>query len=152
MTRGRSSWPSRTRLAAALSVLACACGRAGPDARDGAQVLRHEIEAQARDIVQLAGFAQTGERRSMMLGVSWYTMDYAAQIAFLKDACYGGGVSAREYVTPRYDPSGFPAADDPGAACHRVRVAKGERRDVTGSLMFEKLRAGGWRGPDGRIY
>ncbi len=152
MTSGRSPRPSRARLAAALSVLACACARAGPDASDGAQVLRHEIEGQAKDLVQLAGFSQTGARRSTMLGVSWYTMDYTAQIAFLKDACYGGGVSARVYVPPRYDPSGFPAADDPSAACHRVRVAKGERKDVTGSLMFEKLRAGGWRGPDGRIY
>ncbi len=152
MTAGRGLRSSRARLAAAVSVLVCACRSAEPRASDGAQVLRDEIEAQAKGMVRLSGFAQTGAHRSTMLGVSWYTMDYTAQIAFLKDACYGGGVSAREYVTPRYDPSGFPAADDPSAACHRVRVAVGERRDVTGSLMFEKLRAGRWRGPDGRIY
>ena len=142
----------RNWLVAAAILTTSACGRTAPNATDGTSVLRHQIEPEGNGLVRLVGFTKTGGQRSTLLGVTWYTMEYSAQIEFLGDACYGGGLSAHDYVPPRYDRSGLPASDDGAAACHRVHVSKGERREVTGSLPFEKTRGGGWRGPEGRLY
>ncbi len=143
---------SRAWVIASLCLAASACERTAPGAADGDRVLQRQLAAQGDGLVRLVSFAKTGGQRSTMLGVTWYTMQYGAEIEFLKDACYGGGLSARGYVPPRYDRSGLPASDDAPDACHQVRVSRGERREVTGSLSFEKLREGRWRGPDGRLY
>jgi hypothetical protein len=142
----------RAWLVAAAVFVTSACARAEPRETDGSSVLRHELERQATGVIRLVRFTETGGQRSAFLGVTTYMMGYDAQIEFLRDACYGGGLSARDFVPPRYDRSGLPASDGAAAACFRVHVSKGERREVTGSLPFEKTQKGGWRGPDGQIY
>ena len=142
----------RACLVACLILAVPACQRNAPDESDGSRVLRHQLAAQGDDLIRLIAFTKTGGQRSTLLGVSWYTMQFGAQIEFLSEACYGGGLSARPYVAPRFDRSGLPASDDSAAACHRIHVSKGERREVTGSLPFELVRGGRWRGPDLRLY
>ncbi|OYV63887.1 MAG: hypothetical protein B7Z72_14130, partial [Gemmatimonadetes bacterium 21-71-4] len=112
----------------------------------------NQLQRQGNGLIRLVSFATTGGQRSGLLGVTTYTMEYDAQIEFLRDACYGGGLSARAYVPPRYDRSGRPALDAAAAACFRIHVSKGERREVTGFLPFEQVAKGRWRGPDGLIY
>ena len=127
------------------------CAPPNPTEEDGSRVVRHQVATEGKGLVRLVSFKRTGGQRSAFLGVTTYTMAYQAQIEFVKDACYGGGLSARDYVAPRYDPSGLPASEEV-AACFRTHVAKGERREVAGSLPFEKTQHGEWRGPDGRLY
>jgi hypothetical protein len=151
MPEATRSRPDAWLIVAAI-LMTSACARANPGDAAGDSVLRHQVERQGPDLIRLVRFTRLGGQRSAFLGVTTYTMEYKAQIEFLKDACYGGGLSARPYVAPRYDGSGRPAPEDAAAACHRIHVSRGERRDVTGSLPFEKLREGGWRGPDERVY
>jgi hypothetical protein len=128
------------------------CVPANPTEADGSRVVRHQVAQEGKGLARLASFKKTGGQRSAFLGVTTYTMEYSAQIEFLKDACYGGGLSARDYLPPHYDRSGLPASEEIAAACFRIHVLKGERREVTGTLPFEKTQHGGWRGADGRLY
>jgi hypothetical protein len=139
-------------LIAVAILMTSACARVNPSATAGDSVLRHQLEQQGNGLIRLVSFTKTGGQRSGFLGVTTYMMQYSARIEFLKDACYGGGLSARDFVPPRYDRSGRPASDDVATACFRVHVSKGERREVTGFLPFERTVKGGWRGPDARLY
>ncbi len=139
-------------LIAVAILLTSACARGNPDETVGGSVLRHQLERQGDGLIRLVSFTKTGGQRSGFVAVTTYTMAYSAQIEFLGDACYGGGLSAREYVPPRYDRSGRPASDASAAACFSVHVSKGERREVTGFLPFEQVAEGRWRGPDGQLY
>jgi hypothetical protein len=139
-------------LIAVAIVMTSGCARVNPGETVGDSVLRHQLERQGNGLIRLVSFTKTGGQRSSYLGVTTYTMAYGAQIEFLKDACYGGGISALDYVPPRYDRSGRPASDALPAACFRNHVSRGERREVTGSLPFEQVAKGRWRGPDGQTY
>ncbi len=139
-------------LAAVLILVTSGCARVNPGEADGDRVLLNQLQRQGDGLIRLVSFTKTGGQRSGFLGVTTYTMQYSAQIEFLADACYGGGLSARVYVPPRYDRSGRPASDAATAACFRIHVAKGERREVTGFLPFERVGQGRWRGPDGLLY
>lgn len=149
---GVSSSCRRACLFALGVLVAGGCSPGNPRDADGASVLRHQVESQGRGLIRLVGFRKTSGRRSALLGVTMYTMDFSAEIEFLKDACYGGGLSAHAYLPPRYDRSGLPVSEDSAGSCFRVHVSKGEHREVTGSLPFEGIKNGGWRGPDGRLY
>ncbi len=151
MTPATASGRLGAGLLAAAVLASSACSAPAPADAQGAGAVRHEIENQGNGLIQLVRFTRTGGRTVAFLGVTSYVMDYSADIAFLNDACYGGGLSAHPYLPPRYDRSGMPARDAPGA-CFRVHVSRGEHREVTGTLPFERTAAGAWRGPDGRMY
>ncbi len=139
-------------LLAAAVAAGSGCARAHPDAADAERVLGREVGQEGHGLVRLVRFRATGRQRSTLLGATLVTLRYDAEIQFLGDACYGGGLSAHAYRPPRYDAAGLPAAGSSLDDCTRVHVMRGDQRDVVGVLVFESLGRGRWRGPDGQLY
>ena len=147
MRRRLSPW-----LLAAAVATAGGCTRSHPDIADAERVLTHEVGREGSGLVRLVRVRATGRQVSTLLGARLVTLRYDAEIQFLGDACYGGGLSARAYRPPRYDEAGLPAAGSSLDDCTRVHVMRGDRREVAGMLVFESLGRGRWRGPDGQLY
>lgn len=120
-----------------LMVISCSGGvPSESDAKD-AFTSRYQKEID-QGLVTLDAFSKVNAQRMDMFGVSLYTVEYRATIAWpkgLNTQCIGN------------DPDEFRGWDCAMAKSRKV----GQVENLAGTLEFEKTE-NGWRGPGGKVY
>lgn len=133
-----------------LLVLAAGCSTT-PGEADARAVVEARIRDQAEGRIRLAAFDKTNAQTGESFGVQLYTIEYSAQIEFTEDSYWKAGTALQRLYDD--EPSFYTksAAQTPGFWGKwimdqegYVKVRKGERRTLAGTLVFEETEKG-WR-------
>lgn len=142
-----------------LTLFCSACSNR-PSVSEGRTTLEAEIERDSSGLIRLLSFEKTDGISREVFGVKMYDLYYTAEIEFVEDCLWTGGADAsHQFFARRLAPKITPKIETIEAEVARKlrrkfgitmtssvheegRVKKGERKQVTGQLLFKRTERG----------